>query len=227
MPLNIRRSSEVGGGPAGGAGQVHADPHKEFGSAEHTHTMSPLEIGIMVGVIVVFGTVIGTLFFYRARKIKKTQVDQEGGSRPGTQDGAEIEDKDVVKGGEVSSGSFRQLFGRKWLGLKRGKSALVLSLAVPSLTVWLRDRLQGRRRPSRARLAASPRAPRRGASKALGTGMTNGVGCCCNLVLYAQETICIHLPTKLAREGGQREGVDGGLILRKLATRDMGALHVR
>lgn len=126
MPLTTRGgSSEIGGGPAGGAGQVHTNPHEDFGASEHTHTMSPVEIGIMVGIIVVFGTVIGSLFFYRARKIKKMQADQaadqEAGDRPGTQDGAEMEDTDVVKSVEVPSGSFRQLFGRKWLTPKGGK----------------------------------------------------------------------------------------------------------
>lgn len=120
--LAPRENSEIGGGPAGGAGQVHADPHSEFGAAEHTHTMSPLEIGIMVGVIVVFATVIGSLFFYRARKIKKTQADAEAGSRPGTKDGVEVEDTEVVKNAaEVPSGSFRQLFGRRWFSPKNGK----------------------------------------------------------------------------------------------------------
>lgn len=129
-PHSIRAAGEIGGGPGGAAGQVYTDPHEEFGGPDHTHDMSPAEIGIMVGVIVVFGAVIGTLFFYRARKIKKKVADQEaaraeGGDRPVTRHSAEImDDKGGVKEGvgapSGSIGSFRQLFGR-WPGVKSGK----------------------------------------------------------------------------------------------------------
>lgn len=126
MPVFIRETSEIGGGPAGGAGQIHADPHEEFGGAEHTHDMSPLEIGIMVGVIMVFGTVIVSLFYYRARKIKKTQADEEaGGDHPARHDGGEVEDEGVTKGPvEAPSRPIRQFFVSRWLGTRYGKSFL-------------------------------------------------------------------------------------------------------
>ena len=138
MPPSTHVSRQVGGGPAGGANQVHEVPNQEFGGPEHPHAMSPLEIGIMVGVILVFATVIGSLFYYRARKIKKmqeAQAAQEQEQRPGTQDGGEMEDRDddVKDAAVASSGSFAQLFGRKWLGIKGGKFGAGLSLVVPLL----------------------------------------------------------------------------------------------
>lgn len=115
------REPQIGGGPAGGAGQVHEEPHKEFGSAEHTHTMSGLEIGIMVGIVLVFATLIGSLFWYRARKLKRmkgTQRDPEAGNSPGTKDGGTEGNEEVKRGAKVPNGSLRQLFGRKWFGTK-------------------------------------------------------------------------------------------------------------
>lgn len=132
---SIRAAGEIGGGPGGAAGQVHADPHEEFGGPDLTHDMSPMEIGIMVGVVVIFGAVIGTLFFYRARKIKKKFADQEAarveeGGETSARDSAEIMDdkcgkdgKNEKEGAKVpsgSAGSFRRLFGR-WPGVKSGK----------------------------------------------------------------------------------------------------------
>lgn len=128
-PHSIRAAGEIGGGPDGAAGQVYTDPHEEFGGPDHTHDMSPAEIGIMVGVIVVFGAVIGSLFFYRARKIKKRFADHEAaraeeGGESATRDSAEIIDdkggKEGVEAPSGSFGSFRQLFGR-WPGVKSGR----------------------------------------------------------------------------------------------------------
>lgn len=117
------REPQIGGGPAGGAGQVHQNPNSEFGAAEHTHTMSGLEIGLMVGIVLFFATVIGSLFWYRARKLElermQAQSDQEA-----DEDSFDVQDPEAEAYGEVKEGkavptrSFRQLFGRKWLGPK-------------------------------------------------------------------------------------------------------------
>lgn len=115
------REPQVGGGPAGGAGQIHADPHSEFAAAEHTHTMSGLEIGLMVGTVLVFANIIGGLFWYRARKLKRMQADEEAGARLGARDRDAGAYDEVKEPAQVPSGSFRQLFGRKWLGPKGGK----------------------------------------------------------------------------------------------------------
>lgn len=127
-PHSIRAAGEIGGGPGGAAGQVYTDPHEEFGGPDHTHDMSPAEISIMVGVIVVFGAVIGSLFFYRARKVRKSVADHEAAraerEESATRDSAVIiDDKGGNEGVEAQSGSFgsfRQLFGR-WPGVKSGK----------------------------------------------------------------------------------------------------------
>lgn len=133
------REPQVGGGPAGGAGQIHANPKSELGAAEHTHTMSGLEIGLMVGIILVFANIIGSLLWYRARKLKRMQADREAGDRPGAQDGDAEAYDEVKKPAQVLSGSFRQPFGRKWLGPKGGKfssDAVTSYAAVANSDSW-------------------------------------------------------------------------------------------
>ncbi|SPN99984.1 uncharacterized protein DNG_02836 [Cephalotrichum gorgonifer] len=139
-PLIIREPSEVGGGPGGWAGSMHANPSSELGGTERTHAMSPQEIGVMVGIILIFSALIGSLFYFRARKIKKKKADLEAAAvavaaaaaaaaadkdcdRPVTRDSIEEEDSKGQLGvPEASSGSFMQLFGNGWPGVMGGSN---------------------------------------------------------------------------------------------------------